>query len=146
MKNGKKTLSVAIPAFIAAYLAASALPFVALDEQLRFSGYGLPVINVIQILIYPALLLALYLAFGSGGRLNIQYSVYSVLVSALNLVFLFLQPIVLQRQAESGWPSGWGSQLAVQMQIGYYILYCLTIGYLAAFLVRWRIGKVRQNE
>ncbi|MDR3209863.1 MAG: hypothetical protein LBT36_04465 [Oscillospiraceae bacterium] len=133
------------PLFVAAYALVCLLKIVAAGQNggadVRFSVYELPAMNILQVLIYPAFLLGLFIAGEAFVSVREWRSPLGMVFSAVNLVFLFLLPIALRAQARRGWPWSWASS-QVYMRSGYYLLYCLTIGYLMVYFVKWRLKAV----
>jgi len=111
------------------------------------SIYQLPLINVFQILIYPILLIVLFVIGRTGSSLSTLEEPLGIVISVINVIFLIILPTSLDKQVKLGWPNG--SVLSgdhVIMRFGYYLLYALTIIYMMLFLVQWRISRVKSNS
>jgi hypothetical protein len=111
------------------------------------SIYQLPMVNLAQVLIYPVLLILLFFLGQSSSYTATLKEPLGIIVSVINVVFLVILPISLDKQVKLGWPAG--SALGgdhVIMRIGYYLLYALTIIYMMLFLVQWRLSGLKAKS
>jgi hypothetical protein len=148
MKNNNLTAKLRVltqPAFAVIYLLCCLIPVVSAGGTV-FSVYGLPPINVVQVLVYPVCIALIFALGFLSAPIRDGESVFTAVISVANLIFLVLTPITLKNQVSRGWPGYWITADAIRMSAGYYLLYCLTVAYLAVFLIRLRLRAVKNAE
>ena len=131
------------------YLLVCLLPAVRVSTGEEFSIYNLPLINIIQVLIYPICIILIIIAGLFSESIREGRSILVSVISVANLFFLVVMPITLRKQIQLGWPNSWLVADASMMLFGYYLLYCLTIAYLLTFFVFMRLRaqkKPREND
>jgi hypothetical protein len=129
--------------FVVLYLAACALTVAVVGSNAgHYSVYKLPAVNILQVLIYPLCMAIIFVAGLVSVSAREGGPLLGMLVSVVNFAFRFLLPIALRNQARSGWTKSPELSPGVRMQLGYYILYALTVVYLMLFFVQWRLKRM----
>jgi len=116
--------------FAAIYCLACALPIIRITtniiDETVYNIYQLPTVNIIQIIIYPAVLLLMFIT-AKFAKLN-SNDANTMFISFANLAFLFFLPRSFK-------------EYDAKMLIGYYLLYILTVIMIAIQLIRLRIRR-----
>lgn len=147
--------------FAAAYVLCCLVPIVALEyqysnasviEQIPYNVFQLSAVRIVQVLIYPVMLIILFVLckFALKSMDGIRSYVGAAL-SGVNMIYLLLLMRLIQADVEQKnqfllQMEGMLERSDIFMSVGYYLLLALSLGHAAGVLVHWQMQRQKATR